>query len=140
MFYNFEPITYDEVPDSLLNYEKFVDDLERGNLITTNEIPNELNSEFENVPSIIDNGSIIEIIKGVLAVFIPILAILIVMFVVIQCKAKDYKKRRIFAIRSLGEMRPISYHNLEERKRLNSISSINSSTRLGLELKLDVYK
>ena len=140
MFYNFEPITYDEVQDSLLNYEKFVDDLERGNLITTNEIPNELNSEFENVPSIIDNGSIIEIIKGVLAVFIPILAILIVMFIVIQCKAKDYKKRRIFAIRSLGEMRPISYHNLEERKRLNSISSINSSTRLGLELKLDVYK
>lgn len=125
IYYNGDEISYD---DSIAI--KTINDIVNGDIVITNEIPNELATSSNRGSSFVNNTSIVEILKGVLAVFIPIFAILVIMFIVIQCKARDYKKRRIFAIRSLGEMRIHS----SERKRLNSVSSMTSST----ELKIDI--
>ena len=128
IYYNGDSISYDSSTSI-----KTINDISKGDIVITDEIPNELATTSNRGVVFVDNGSIVEILKGVLAVFIPIFGILIIMFIVIQCKARDYKKRRIFAIRSLIEMRPLSVH-ASERKRLNSVSSINSST----ELKIDI--
>ena len=84
-------------------------------------IPNILGSEL-SVESLINSNNILEMIKGLLVIFIPIFGILIIMLIIIKCKVENNRRKRISAIQTLGEIRPLMIR-IKDRKRMNSICS-----------------
>ena len=69
--------------------------------------------------------------QNIVLIFIPICGILIILLIIIKYKVENNRKRRISAIQTLGEIRPLMIR-VNQRKRMNSISS---DTPLSLDLK-----
>ena len=146
-YYNGENIQYDTFNNEINENEKCMNKINFPKLFTENknlkfktnnfsneEITMEIPNIFTNklrMDSLINNNNILEMMKGLLLIFIPICGILIILLIIIKYKVENNRKRRISAIQTLGEIRPLMIR-VNQRKRMNSISS---DTPLSLELK-----
>ena len=93
-YYNGEDVEFGKEGD-VVNETEIVDTLRKSGVSGfTKEIMNKGKvGVIEGVRDVVEKD-IIGVLKGVLAVFVPILVMLIVMLWVIRCKGKEYKQRR----------------------------------------------
>ena len=144
IYYNKENIFYQEINNTNNNinynnnninyniYEYFFNNKIFNNY--TNIIPNNLNQKKYN-----NFISLSEIMKIILLLFIPLLFVLFCCLIIIKIKINKNRRMRRNALKSLGELKPLSLIR-KEKKRLYSVSSESSLVDIEISVNNNIYE
>ena len=111
--------------DSENNTKKIVD-INLNEEFLTNEIPNLFELEMRKQINLTSSKHLLEIIKGVLVVFMSIFFILVIMLFIIKLKEDSYRRMKYNAIKTLEEIKPLSLRIIEKKYKMEHATAISS--------------
>ncbi len=145
IYYNKENIFYQEINNTNNN----INNNNNNNNINYNIYEYFFNNNFNNYTNIIPNNlnqkkynnfiSLSEIMKIILLLFIPLLFVLFCCLIIIKIKINKNRRMRRNALKSLGELKPLSLIR-KEKKRLYSVSSESSLVDIEISVNNNIYE